>query len=141
VRENLDFASVHFYPRHGEVDQALEALAAYNVGMPLVIEEIFPLRCSIEELAAFIERSRTVADGWFGFFWGEDIAYYAEKARPMEAEPFQDWQYADWLAYYEKHGDEMEQELRDAVGAYLKRTWLEYFQEAAPRIRQDRELQ
>jgi hypothetical protein len=70
VAENLDFASVHFYPEAAKIDQAITALAAYDIGKPLVVEEMFPLKCSAQELDAFIERSRTIADGWIGFYWG-----------------------------------------------------------------------
>jgi len=78
VGSNLDFACVHFYPEKGEVDKALEALAAYDVGKPLVIEEMFPLTCSMEELCAFIEGSREMADGWFSFYWGKRIDEFTE---------------------------------------------------------------
>ncbi|HEX72324.1 MAG TPA: hypothetical protein ENN65_03310 [Candidatus Hydrogenedentes bacterium] len=134
VRENLDFASVHFYPRHGEVDKALEALAAYDVGMPLVIEETAPLRCSLEELAEFIERSRSIADGWLGFFWGKDIAYFTEAAKPLDDERFRDWEYKDWVAYYEEHGDDIAEDLRAAFVAAIMRDWLTFFRDAAPRM-------
>jgi hypothetical protein len=73
VAENLDFASVHFYPEKGKIDQALTALAAYDMGKPLVIEETFPLACSAAELETFIERSRGTADGWIGFYWGRTL--------------------------------------------------------------------
>jgi hypothetical protein len=78
VSENLDFASVHFYPKKGEVDKALTALAVYNIGKPLVVEEMFPLSCSIEELEAFIDGSRNIADGWISFYWGKSIDDYAK---------------------------------------------------------------
>jgi hypothetical protein len=78
VSENLDFASVHFYPRKGEVDKALTALAVYDIGKPLVVEEMFPLSCSIEELEAFIDGSRNIADGWISFYWGKSIDDYAK---------------------------------------------------------------
>jgi hypothetical protein len=71
VSENLDFASVHFYPEKGKIDQALAALAVYDIGKPLVIEEMFPLKCSAEELGVFIDGSRKVAEGWIGFYWGK----------------------------------------------------------------------
>lgn len=69
----LDFVSVHFYPRKGEVDGALKALEVYEIGKPLVIEETFPLRCSIQELEQFIDGSRKHADGWVSFYWGKTI--------------------------------------------------------------------
>lgn len=71
VAENLDFASVHFYPETGKIDQAVTALAAYNIGKPVVIEETFPLKCSAAELEEFIEKSQATACGWIGFYWGK----------------------------------------------------------------------
>jgi len=78
VSENLDFASVHFYPEKGKIDQALAALAVYDVGKPLVIEEMFPLKCSAEELGVFIEGSRKIAEGWIGFYWGKTPEEYRQ---------------------------------------------------------------
>ena len=78
VCANLDFVSVHFYPEKGKVDKALKALAVYDIGKPLVIEEIFPLKCSAAELDDFIRRSRKFADGWTSFYWGKTIEEYGE---------------------------------------------------------------
>ena len=69
---------MHFYPRKGEVEKALTALAVYEVGKPLVVEEMFPLRCGVQEMDAFIEGSREIADGWISFYWGKTIEEYAE---------------------------------------------------------------
>ena len=76
VAEHLDFASVHFYPESGKIDQALTALAVYDIGKPLVIEEMFPLKCRAEELEVFIDGSRKMADGWIGFYWGKTPEEY-----------------------------------------------------------------
>jgi len=73
VGRPLDFVSVHFYPRKDQVDEALAALKVYEVGKPVVIEETFPLRCSVEELKQFIDGSRPHADGWISFYWGTTI--------------------------------------------------------------------
>ncbi len=78
VGGNLDFVSVHFYPKKGEVDKALTALAAYDIGKPLVVEEMFPLKCGVEELDVFIDGSRKIAEGWIGFYWGKGIDEYTE---------------------------------------------------------------
>lgn len=72
----LDFVSVHFYPKKDKLDETLEALKVYEVGKPLVIEEIFPLSASLEETATFIDRSRSHADGWISFYWGRSIEEY-----------------------------------------------------------------
>jgi hypothetical protein len=73
VGEPLDFVAVHFYPKAGKLDETLEALRVYEVGKPLVIEEIFPLGASLEETAEFIDRSRPFVDGWVSFYWGKTI--------------------------------------------------------------------
>ena len=69
----LDFVSVHFYPKAGKLDDDLAALRVYEVGKPLLIEEIFPISASFEETEAFIERSRSHVDGWISFYWGKSI--------------------------------------------------------------------
>ena len=85
VAENLDFVSVHFYPKKGEVDKALEALSAYDIGKPLVVEEMFPLHCSTQELGVFIDASRNIAEGWMGFYWGKTIEQYDKDGSPTAA--------------------------------------------------------
>ena len=80
VGENLDFVSVHFYPKKGEIDEALTALRVYQIGKPVVIEETFPLKSSIDELVQFIEQANAakLADGWISFYWGKSAQEYAE---------------------------------------------------------------
>ena len=73
VGRGLDFVSLHFYPRKGEVDRAVAALKSYDVGKPIVVEEMFPMHCSLEELDDFVEKSRGLATGWIGFYWGKGI--------------------------------------------------------------------
>ena len=70
VGKQLDFVAVHFYPKKDEVDKALRALKAYEVGKPLVIEEMFPLACSVDELVEFMKESASHTDGWISFYWG-----------------------------------------------------------------------
>ncbi len=71
VAGDLDFVSVHLYPKKGKVDEALQTLAGFAVGKPVLIEETFPLACSPRELEDFIEASRKHAAGWVGFYWGK----------------------------------------------------------------------
>jgi Cellulase (glycosyl hydrolase family 5) len=86
----LDFVSVHFYPKAGKLDDDLAALKVYEVGKPLVIEEIFPLAASVEETGTFIERSRAHADGWISFYWGKRIDQY-EKAGDLNGAVVSGW--------------------------------------------------
>jgi len=82
VAQHLDFVSVHFYPKKGEVDRAVEALAVYDIGKPLVVEETFPLNCSLEELDAFIDQTDGSVEGWISHFFGRTIEEHDEGAEP-----------------------------------------------------------
>jgi hypothetical protein len=55
VADNLDFVSVHLYPKKEQVDEALKTLAGFAAGKPRLIEETFPLACPPKELEGFIE--------------------------------------------------------------------------------------
>src|SRR5262245_27848576 len=50
VADDLDFVSVHLYPKSGKLDEAARTLKGFSVGKPVVVEETFPLKCSPEEL-------------------------------------------------------------------------------------------
>jgi hypothetical protein len=71
VTGELDFVSVHIYPQKGKRQEALNTLAGFAVGKPVVIEETFPLACSPQELEEFIDASAKTAAGWIGFYWGK----------------------------------------------------------------------
>lgn len=73
ISEPLDFISVHLYPDKGKVKEAIATLKGFAIGKPVVIEETFPLRCSLKELEAFLEQSRGIATGWIGFYWGTTV--------------------------------------------------------------------
>lgn len=91
----LDFVSVHFYPKAGEVQKALDALNVYKVGKPIVVEEFFPLSCSLEEAAEFIEKSQT--NGFVSFYWGKTIEQN-EQAGDIRGAII-----ANWLKYFRDH--------------------------------------
>ena len=76
VAKQLDFVSVHFYPESGKLEKALAALRVYDVGKPIVIEEMFPLKCSTAELMKFVRDSNDMADGWISFYWGKPASEY-----------------------------------------------------------------
>jgi hypothetical protein len=74
IAGDLDFLAIHLYPEQGKLDEALDILDGFQVGKPVVIEETFPLKCSPQELAEFIDRSQDKAAGWIGFYWGKTPA-------------------------------------------------------------------
>lgn len=96
VANDLDFISVHLYPKKGQVDEALKILAGFVVGKPVLIEETFPLECSPQELEVFIDRSGKHAAGWIGFYWGKP----PEELRRSKTIP--DALTLGWLELFEK---------------------------------------
>ncbi|MFW6106639.1 MAG: cellulase family glycosylhydrolase [bacterium] len=82
VGRHLDFVSIHLYPAEGEVKKAIEAVAVYDLGKPLVIEETFPLACSLEELDEFVEGTKDQVDGWISHYFGHTIAEHEAGAEP-----------------------------------------------------------
>ena len=80
VAQHLDFVSVHFYPKKGKVREAITALKAYDIRKPIVIEETFPLSCTIDEFKIFMKSTQTMQSGFFSFYWGKTaLEYESEK--------------------------------------------------------------
>ena len=73
VSKYLDFVSVHFYPEKGKIPETITALKAYDIGKPIVIEETFPLKCSIKEFTDFLTKTGNIHDGFFSFYWGQTV--------------------------------------------------------------------
>ncbi|HBT78100.1 MAG TPA: hypothetical protein DEB39_14520 [Planctomycetaceae bacterium] len=96
VAEKLDFVSVHFYPEKGEVDKALQALKVYAIGKPLIIAEMFPMKCGIEEMDRFIDGSKPITQGWISFYWGKTIEEYAKMPSPTIGDAVT----KKWLEYF-----------------------------------------
>jgi hypothetical protein len=68
----LDFLCIHLYPATGKLDEQLKTLSEFAaVGKPVVIEETFILKCSLEDFNKFLDGSKKDADGWIGFYWGK----------------------------------------------------------------------
>lgn len=98
VARHLDFASVHFYPAAGKLDKDLAALAVYDVGKPLVVEETFPLSCSLADLDRFVDGAAGRVDGWIAHYFGSTPAEHRAGAKPA-GEPV-----AEFLEYWQKKG-------------------------------------
>jgi Cellulase (glycosyl hydrolase family 5) len=98
---DLDFVAVHIYPEKEKLAESLEMLRGFSVGKPVVIEEIFPLRCSAKELGSFLDDSRDHAAGWIGFYWGKT----PEEYRASNA--IGDVITRDWLDLFVKKGAQM----------------------------------
>ena len=69
IAPEVDFLAVHVYPDRGKVNVALDSLARYKAGKPVLVEETFPMKCSPLEWREFLEKSRGLAQGWLGQYW------------------------------------------------------------------------
>jgi hypothetical protein len=96
VAPDLDFVCVHLYPKSGEMDKALKDLKSFAVGKPVVIEELYPLRCSPQELDRFVDASKAHAAGWVSFYWGEPPAELRASKKPR------DMMLVEWLDLFQK---------------------------------------
>lgn len=101
VSQPLDFVAVHFYPKKGDVAGSLKALKVYDIGKPLVIEEMFPLKCSLEEMDEFIQSSKSFTDGWVSFYWGKTIEENKASGDLKGA------LVAEWLKYWQSNSQQM----------------------------------
>jgi hypothetical protein len=76
IVEAIDFFAIHVYPHTGKLDEALQTVRGFAVGKPVIVEEMFPLHCTADELGQFIDRSQGTAAGWIGFYWGRTPVEY-----------------------------------------------------------------
>ena len=98
IAPELDFVCVHIYPDKHKVAEAMDTLRRFAVGKPVVIEEMYPLNCSMDELASFVDQSAKVARGWIGFYWGKTAAECRKSGTISDAMT------AGWLEWFERHG-------------------------------------
>ena len=96
VCEHLDFLCVHLYPEHDKRKEEMETLKGFSIGKPVVVEETFPLKCSLAEFGEFIDASKPAASGWIGFYWGKT----PEELRASKTIP--DALMLGWLEYFER---------------------------------------
>lgn len=96
IAGDLDFIAVHLYPETGKLDADLETLKGFAVGKPVVIEEMFPLKCASADFAKFLDRSEDVAAGWIGFYWGKTPEEY------RESDALGDKLMLDWLTLFQQ---------------------------------------
>ncbi len=95
----LDFLSVHLYPEKSRLDEAMRTLKAFRLGKPLVIEEMFPLKCPLQEFEQFVDESQGIAAGWIGFYWGKT----PEECR--RSGELQDALMLGWLEFFKKKAE------------------------------------
>ncbi|HEY1686113.1 MAG TPA: cellulase family glycosylhydrolase [Tepidisphaeraceae bacterium] len=106
LKDDLDFIAVHIYPSAGKVDQAINNLKQFDVGKPIVVEETFPLACSVDDEREFLLRSRGIASGWIGQYPQERPAELEKLRQNHKISPGQSM-YLAWIELFEQVGPEM----------------------------------
>lgn len=92
---HLDFVSVHLYPGRNQLEKDRAALAAYDIGKPIVVEETFPLACTVEDLDRFMDATAGTVDGWVGHYFGATVAEHragTKLADHLKAAALEHWQ-------------------------------------------------
>jgi hypothetical protein len=97
VATDLDFISVHIYPEKDNPDEAMKQLEDCNVGKPVVIEETYPLNCSVDQWATFIYESQSIATGWMGHYL---YSYSLEELSNLQNKTIGETLYQDWLSEF-----------------------------------------
>ncbi|HTL29679.1 MAG TPA: cellulase family glycosylhydrolase [Tepidisphaeraceae bacterium] len=67
----VDFLCTHLYPDAKNLDESLRILKGFERGKPVIIEEMFPITCSADQLLEFMKKSGGHAAGWISFYWGQ----------------------------------------------------------------------
>jgi hypothetical protein len=104
--KHFDFVSIHVYPGKDQVEQAIAALAVYDIGKPLVVEETFPLACTLLEMNQFIDGGKDRVDGWVSHYFGHTIEEHIRGAEPVGTAPDAIFhvRVADFLKYWRDKG-------------------------------------
>jgi hypothetical protein len=92
---HLDFLSVHFYPESGKLDDQLKYLKNFTTPKPLIVEEIFPLKCTTTDLQTFMKSATPMVTGWVGFYWGPPLSELEKSNLPK------DQLITAWLKFFE----------------------------------------
>jgi hypothetical protein len=100
IAPELDFVAVHLYPQKDKVKEAIETLSGFAVGKPVIIEEMFPLKCPFPEFERFLDESRKTACGGIGFYWGKTLEEY------RQSNTIHDALMLGWLEMFKKRADE-----------------------------------
>ncbi len=93
----LDFLCTHLYPDAKKLDEIQRTLKGFDLGKPVIVEEMYPIACSSDQLVDFIDRSRDHAAGWISFYWGQTPAELHKSKQPADAI------LADWLVKFTSH--------------------------------------
>lgn len=105
----LDFVCAHVYPEYHKVSQAVETVKRFCLGKPLLLDETFPLKCSVAEIDAFITAVHPFVCGFMGFY--TDYVAHPETDHHHERNALM----KDWLAVFRAQAQRYQQHVLHAL--------------------------
>lgn len=93
----LDFVCLHIYPETARVDNAINTVQQFCLGKPLLVDETFPLKCSMHEFDEFLTAIRPLVNGFLGFYTDQ----VAEPVTPHHT--IRNRAMLDWLDIFSNH--------------------------------------
>ncbi|MCA9161193.1 MAG: hypothetical protein KDA72_22840, partial [Planctomycetales bacterium] len=111
IAKHFDFVSIHAYPDHDKLDENIAALAVYDIGKPLVVEETFPLSCTLDDMDRFVEGGKDRVDGWISHYFGYSIEEHEAGAEPHGIAPDAPFgaTVADFLKFWSEKGESIKE--------------------------------
>jgi hypothetical protein len=67
IKPYVDFIGCHLYPEQGNIEEMINILKGFCVGIPVVIDETFHIKCTAEEHAEFLRQASAYAQGFMTF--------------------------------------------------------------------------
>lgn len=95
--DDLDFLSIHIYPRGGELNRALRTIRSNVSDRPMVISEFFNLYCDIDELEYFVKELEGLYQGLIGHYDGRTMEELAKQANMA------DFARIEFLRFFRQH--------------------------------------
>jgi len=71
--QDLDYLSMHLYPKSGELQQSVDRVLNSQSDSPFVLEEISNLHCTVLELETFLSQINGKYDGLMGHYFGKTL--------------------------------------------------------------------
>jgi hypothetical protein len=86
-------------------------VSVYDIGKPLVVEETFPLNCTLDEMDRFVDAGKDRVDGWISHYFGYTIQEHEQGAEPAGTAPDAPFgvTVAQFLAYWRDKGQSLAQ--------------------------------
>jgi len=83
--DELDYISIHIYPRSGKIQEYADYILDSKKNKPLVLEELDPLFCSSVEMLLFLDKTNDALNGVISYYDGKSLEEKAESGTIIDA--------------------------------------------------------